>query len=298
MVEGTEPQGNDSDSYEALLESVAEELSELGRTVLEAEGMGLGPLSFDEARSEVEAVGNGLAEQCGLVIGSSQLILSERRQLAEETLVQVVESLNEIVMRLRRLVAPLNLHHLDHLSLAAMPFVLENLPPALLVLSRVSGLDPQLSGRLFILSGELEFLGVLLSTATEQEDAPESEVEASPITLARLRTELDALATAGTSTDVALVRKRLNDTLDEIENQDTAAEEVLARIAEANEQIEAHRANLDRLVGVAREAGVSWNKIAKAVGVSAQSAHKRWDPEARAKARKYMQEYSAKRRDE
>jgi len=70
----------------------------------------------------------------------------------------------------------------------------------------------------------------------------------------------------------------------------------LSRIALRSIQAELLRSLLDTHVQEARELGASWRAIAAATGISPQAAHKRWDPEARAKARKYMREYSGRPR--
>jgi transposase-like protein len=176
--------------------------------------------------------------------------------------------------------------------------MLKGLPKLLLALSQESTLDPGLSGRLFMVASEIEFYGVLLSLETEREEsAEEDNTDSATAAIDRVRQELENVAADGTGTDVALLRKRLNEALDEADSEDSALEEILTRVTETSEQIEVERSNLDHLVAMARERGASWNKIARAVGISAQSAHKRWDPEARAKARKYMQDYSVRRRD-
>lgn len=52
--------------------------------------------------------------------------------------------------------------------------------------------------------------------------------------------------------------------------------DVLADVQGSVRRLQAERQALDELVGVAREAGVSWNLIGFSVGITAQSARERW----------------------
>jgi hypothetical protein len=285
------------EDYKQLLERAREATAELGEFVEDANRLGIGPLGLQEARAETRAIGDELASQMRNVMGIIESS-PETGALDEEALSRAVDVLQNVSLRLRRILAPTNTHHLPRVSLAAIPFMLKGLPKLLLALSQESTLDPGLSGRLFMVASEIEFYGVLLSLETEREEsAEEDNTDSATAAIDRVRQELENVAADGTGTDVALLRKRLNEALDEADSEDSALEEILTRVTETSEQIEVERSNLDHLVAMARERGASWNKIARAVGISAQSAHKRWDPEARAKARKYMQDYSVRRRD-
>jgi hypothetical protein len=267
-------------------------LAEHGRRIMEEERLGLGSFeSLSEARSEVDAIQEVLSERT-----REGIHRSKTGGVDEAYIRRTGDEMAAVSPKIRRLLAPANAHYLPNLSLGVIPFLIEQLAPVLAASSRAGGLDPDLAGRLLLLAEEFEFFAVLLGLATDRPLEDKSEAQTA---LDRIREELDSLSNAEDTSgaDIAVLRKRLNDALDQVENHEAAADQVLSQISETAEQIEALRGSLDHLVALARERGASWNKIAKAVGISPQSAHKRWDPEARAKAQQYMRDYAARKRE-
>jgi hypothetical protein len=60
--------------------------------------------------------------------------------------------------------------------------------------------------------------------------------------------------------------------------------QILLRMAQA----EAIHEDLQALANEARELDTSWSEIGRAAGVTPQSAHRRWDPDARRKHAEYQ----------
>lgn len=56
---------------------------------------------------------------------------------------------------------------------------------------------------------------------------------------------------------------------------------VLAAVRRTDDAVEAGRAALQQAVEEARTVGASWRRIGETLGITAQSAHKRFDPAAR-----------------
>lgn len=72
------------------------------------------------------------------------------------------------------------------------------------------------------------------------------------------------------------------------EVDDAAAEQggrhmLVAQISVTALEIERRREELDELVALARASNIGWKAIGSAVGISMQSAHRRWSPDAKAK---------------
>jgi methyl-accepting chemotaxis protein len=281
---------------EESLDAITRAFSELGELAQEADGLGIAPLGQTEAKTEISDISSAFTELTREVMDVCQLI-AEGKPIDDGSVIAIADRFQEVSPRLRRLLAPTNAHYLSERKLYALPTWLAHLPGLLLIISREPNLAEDVSGRLFILANESEFYSELLALSLDDDPELENQEPTALPPVEQLRVELETIASAETPSDVAQIRKRLNDALDAIDGKGTAVDEVLARISKTTELIEVQRTNLDHLVAVAREQGASWNKIARAVGVSAQSAHKRWDPEAKEKARRYMQEYSVKRRD-
>lgn len=68
----------------------------------------------------------------------------------------------------------------------------------------------------------------------------------------------------------------------------------LANLAIRAVQADFVRDDLARKVEAAREAGASWSEIGRAVGITPQAAHRRWDADAKAKHRDYHRKKRAK----
>ena len=68
-----------------------------------------------------------------------------------------------------------------------------------------------------------------------------------------------------------------------------------ARVTRAQEALDAARTELQRCVESARRDGATWRQIGAALGVAAQTAHKRFDPNARRRHAVYMREHNQRR---
>lgn len=66
--------------------------------------------------------------------------------------------------------------------------------------------------------------------------------------------------------------------------------EPLCVLSRCNAALEEAKAELYAAVDAARAAGASWRRIGEALGIAAQSAHKRFDPRARRRHADYMRE--------
>ena len=67
-------------------------------------------------------------------------------------------------------------------------------------------------------------------------------------------------------------------------------EQTLGRIATTSQQINSLNAELDEQVASARTVGISWRKIATAVGITGAAAHRRWNVEANRKHAAYQKQ--------
>ena len=67
-------------------------------------------------------------------------------------------------------------------------------------------------------------------------------------------------------------------------------------VSRAQEALDTARADLQRSVESARSDGATWRQIGEALGITAQTAHKRFDPGARRRHAEYMREQSRRRR--
>jgi hypothetical protein len=65
----------------------------------------------------------------------------------------------------------------------------------------------------------------------------------------------------------------------------------LAGVSNAQETLDQARADLNHAVDDARAGGASWRKIGEALGIAGQTAHKRFDPNARRRHADYMREW-------
>jgi hypothetical protein len=110
-----------------------------------------------------------------------------------------------------------------------------------LIISEQSKLDEDLSGRLFILANALEFSSELLALSLDEDPEPGDQDPTALPLVEQLRVEPESIDSADAPSGVAQIRKRLNDAHYAIDSKVTAVEEVLTRISETTELIEAQR---------------------------------------------------------
>lgn len=68
-----------------------------------------------------------------------------------------------------------------------------------------------------------------------------------------------------------------------------------ADVTRAQDALDRARAELQRSVDTARDQGVTWRQIGEALDITAQTAHKRFDPAARQRHADYMRERNQRR---
>lgn len=91
----------------------------------------------------------------------------------------------------------------------------------------------------------------------------------------------------------------MNDQDDESSSRDSRMEEshrlkqlaaLLGTVGSTSVTIDGLRRELDLAALEARELGATWTQLAKAAGISAPSAQRRWDPESRERHRNYQRD--------
>ena len=81
------------------------------------------------------------------------------------------------------------------------------------------------------------------------------------------------------------------------ESREVSGDEALRDVTQAQAALDGARRKLQSSVETARSDGATWRQIGDALGITPQTAHKRFDPEARRRHAAYMRERYQRQRD-